>query len=277
MNRPELYETVPFNPQTGSIRFGQTVGTCSFPEHWHEHTEMLYVEKGIGRMRCGEQLYELHAGDLLIVNANTLHGGHGCAGDFSYLCLIAGKQLLASAHGKYPLFSPVIRADTTVRECFHALTEYYEGKQEYSIFLTMSAAYRLLFYLVTHFCEEMLTDSDYQKRMKNQDRLYRAVEYISQKLSDPALSNQEIARHIHISEYYFCHIFTDMFHQSPRSYLTAKRLGKAQHLLTHTDDPVTQIALQCGLDPNYFSRIFRSKTGISPKAYRKNATKPKEV
>ncbi len=47
-------------------------------------------------------------------------------------------------------------------------------------------------------------------------------------------------------------------------------IDKAKDQLLRTSDPVSQIAYSLGFEyPQNFSKIFKSKTGISPAKYRK--------
>ena len=58
---------------------------------------------------------------------------------------------------------------------------------------------------------------------------------------------------------------------SPKDYINTIRMREAMRLLATTDTSVENIALMCGYsDAMYFSRFFRSKTGQSPREYRKN-------
>ncbi len=53
------------------------------------------------------------------------------------------------------------------------------------------------------------------------------------------------------------------------NYLRTIRIRRAQHLLTFTDDTIASIAQAVGYDdPNYFIRIFRRSTGLTPARYR---------
>jgi len=51
------------------------------------------------------------------------------------------------------------------------------------------------------------------------------------------------------------------------------RLNRSRNLLSHTFDPIHEVALQVGLlDANYFSRWFLAQSGQSPKEYRDEAS-----
>jgi two-component system response regulator YesN len=53
-------------------------------------------------------------------------------------------------------------------------------------------------------------------------------------------------------------------------YLTRIRMERARELLSGTSLPVSQISRQIGYnDPNYFIRIFKKETTLSPGQYRR--------
>jgi transcriptional regulator GlxA family with amidase domain len=72
-----------------------------------------------------------------------------------------------------------------------------------------------------------------------------------------------------ISPDYFTKLFIRLIGQSPKQYLLAKRLASAAYCLTHSQESITQIALDSGFDylPN-FHRAFKQQTGLSPRSYR---------
>ena len=50
---------------------------------------------------------------------------------------------------------------------------------------------------------------------------------------------------------------------------TDHRIQAAAERLLKTDDQISEIALDCGFrDSNYFSRQFRKRYGVSPRAFR---------
>jgi AraC-like DNA-binding protein len=51
-------------------------------------------------------------------------------------------------------------------------------------------------------------------------------------------------------------------------HLQTVRLEKAAWLLTHSALPIREIAAQCALEVNYFSRVFHTRYGVTPTQYR---------
>jgi AraC-like DNA-binding protein len=96
----------------------------------------------------------------------------------------------------------------------------------------------------------------------------RAVAYLHQNHARP-LARWEIAEAIGVSEDYLSRVFRRELGLSPWDYLNRYRVYQAKELLRHTSDSIQSIAHQVGFkDQAYFSRVFRSQTGVSPNAFR---------
>lgn len=72
-------------------------------------------------------------------------------------------------------------------------------------------------------------------------------------------------------------VFRKVNHISPREYLIGKRIEEAKYLLEEGKENVSSIAEKVGYENvNYFSRIFKKKTGMSPMEYRASIYGKKE-
>ncbi len=100
------------------------------------------------------------------------------------------------------------------------------------------------------------------------DPLRRAIQYMEEHLGDPDLSNVKTAEQVGISEVYLRRLFDLYQHTSPRQYVLARRIARAEQLLTDTALSVTAVAEQCGFSSVYhFCRAFKQKTGMTPTQY----------
>lgn len=98
----------------------------------------------------------------------------------------------------------------------------------------------------------------------------QAKQYIYMNYAKPISLNQ-LAKHVLLSPYYLSHAFSEHCGESMSEYLKKVRVTRAQILLRTTNKTVADIAMSVGyLDPNYFTRVFKSFTGKSPQQYRKN-------
>ena len=88
----QYYETI---RETGhlQVRFEPVLSPAGvFPAHWHEYVEILYIKDGVLSAIVQAVEYELHTGDLMIINSGDLHMTRtpGC----HYLILqISARQL----------------------------------------------------------------------------------------------------------------------------------------------------------------------------------------
>ncbi|MDR2739662.1 MAG: helix-turn-helix domain-containing protein [Treponema sp.] len=83
------------------------------------------------------------------------------------------------------------------------------------------------------------------------------------------ISLQEIASAAGLSAPYFSTIFKEEMGENLSSYLNRLRVEKAEHMLTETGLTLNEIASSCGFeDQSWFSKMFKSYTGISPGKYR---------
>ena len=80
-----------------------------------------------------------------------------------------------------------------------------------------------------------------------------------------------LAESVSMSRNECCRYFRHMMNMTITEYLVEYRLAKAAALLESSGLSVTEIAEQTGFcDVSYFIKMFRRKTGITPKAYAKS-------
>lgn len=83
------------------------------------------------------------------------------------------------------------------------------------------------------------------------------------------ISMQDAAAALNYSEAYFCKVFKQQFGQSFTSYLTEFRIEDAKKLLRCPTVNIKSVGEQVGyIDSNYFAKVFRRITGLSPSEYR---------
>lgn len=78
------------------------------------------------------------------------------------------------------------------------------------------------------------------------------------------------AKQFNLSPNYFGDMVKRELHTTAQQFIQEKILQAAKELLDETSMTINEIAEQMGFAyPNHFTRMFRSKTGLSPLAYRK--------
>jgi len=81
---------------------------------------------------------------------------------------------------------------------------------------------------------------------------------------------QYFADRAHLSKHYFSDLIKNETGRKPKDHINEFIVEKAKNLLLVTEHSVSEVAYDLGFNsPNYFSRLFKSKTGFSPVEYRK--------
>ena len=151
--------------------------------------------------------------------------------------------------------APLNEVNTITREAFEICEEHTSFEQ--LCFLTTQAM-------------ERFVDTIYRNREQKQTSLHltKAIEYIQEHyMKDLPLLT--VASSVHVSEYYLSHLFRKEMNQTFSDYVAKVRIEKAQDFLRENPSArIQEIADKTGFnDPNYFSKIFKKYTGVSPKEY----------
>ncbi len=127
-----------------------------------------------------------------------------------------------------------------------------------------------IFYILLSYQRKEYLNS-LQKTDRGSHYADRAMAYIDRHYKEP-LRVDDIAASLHISRKYLCTILDQQIGMSTKDYLLTRRVQVAADLLLHTDLSVSEIAAEVGYtDYTQFSRMFRKKTGLSPRAFAKQA------
>ncbi len=82
-------------------------------------------------------------------------------------------------------------------------------------------------------------------------------------------SIQYLADNCHVSASYLSDLLSKETGRSAKDHINDFLVDKAKHLLLSSNDTVSSIAYSLGFNyPHYFGRVFKQKTGFSPKDYR---------
>jgi len=121
------------------------------------------------------------------------------------------------------------------------------------------------------YIEPMINDVHENSKAEHKENyvLMHIIEYIKQNYRSDITIN-DISRFCHCSRSYISHIFTKNMNQNINSFINSLRIEEAKVYLINTNLSIKIISDRVGFnDPNYFSKVFTSFTGLSPKEYRK--------
>jgi AraC family transcriptional regulator len=97
----------------------------------------------------------------------------------------------------------------------------------------------------------------------------RVKEYVANNLGG-RIRTTDLADIAQLSASHFTRAFKETFGETPIGYVARQRMLYAQELMLNSAECLSQIALTCGhCDQSHFTRVFRRKVGMSPRAWRR--------
>ncbi|MCL7749768.1 AraC family transcriptional regulator [Halalkalibacter alkaliphilus] len=243
--------------------------------HWHDRIELLLVLKGRVRVFVEREEYLLQENDLLLINMNEVHGVE--ASEENRILLIQIPILYIKKFHK-----------NIEKERFQCESFNYENQESFNMIrsimaklmlttqakgegyeikvqsLTLDLVYNLIskFKIKNHRHSKL-------KSKKNIERLTRITTYIQQNYMHPLTLN-ELAEKEQLTVPYLSRYFQQHMGQSFIKYLTDIRLEHAVQLLSKTDWPVIQIAMECGFSNlNTFHKVFKKTFHTTPYQFQK--------
>jgi len=110
-----------------------------------------------------------------------------------------------------------------------------------------------------------------ETHLREEDGLTRVRQYLKQipERCGDDWSLEEMASACFLGRTRFADYVMQLTGDGPINHLNRIRIEKATRLLKKTEDSITDIGFKCGFHSSqYFSRIFRDFTGISPRSFR---------
>lgn len=105
--------------------------------------------------------------------------------------------------------------------------------------------------------------------IKRQEHIQRMEVFIEDNLYNPELSLSLLADELGYSVSYISKLFKDMLSCNFLDYVIDRRIEQAKVKLEKTNEPISDIAREVGYNSDTsFRRQFKSKTNITPSAYR---------
>lgn len=243
--------------------------------HWHEHCEILIVEKG--NLMCyieneANPIY-LETGAILFLKANVLHTPSP-VGNASYrihvisfleydmLGLIGGMSYLQGIAPGYKGIIPenLIGNITGMLEFLHE-SAHWEKPADYVLLKQYTA---FLLGLIGKYRVNVPESSDVRQIDEKYLKIRSACKYIE----DHPEENPNPADLAKISNYslsHFYRLFSDVVGCSVHEYMIRVKIREAQKLLRSGMGNVTEVSYRLGFShPNNFSRTYRRLIGINP-------------
>jgi AraC-like DNA-binding protein len=259
-----------------------------YPFHWHKYLEIIHILRGRMTASLNGVIYKLVEGDVFIVNSDMIHGYFDGNSETYALTMLFGLDLFEQSLAD--LYDPV--SHTVVFDRKVKITESEDPfiQQELSnIFLTIHKEFTLkkegyriaikrkIYEMALIFLRDISPGKNAQistKLNQNYPALERIFAYLYQNYDNPEMSMEKAASNAYLSKFYFARFFRERTGMTFHTYLSKYRINRVQELLQETDDPITDIAYNCGFASiKTFNRLFKLYTGVSPSDYRRGPGK----
>lgn len=177
------------------------------------------------------------------------------------------SQKLPADKIKNTFFELIVTANNTTRENNKNFT----SDTFDNAFATLSSENDIK--LIKEFAQKFLTECTQAissvKKADENPVIKKVCAYVDENLASD-ISLETAADFAGLSSFYLSKLFKEEKGETFINFISEKRLEKSRQLLEETELSIKEITAEVGYnDQNYFSRIFKSKYGLSPKEYRK--------
>ena len=224
--------------------------------HFHGDFEILYITNGRMRTLINEIEIIANPGDILLINPYETHYGELLTPDLSYYCIDFNPALIPVSLKDSKYINHI--KNNSLGKYIENINSAYENTPAA---WDMSAIGNLLLLFYNLETYRTLPVSDNDNSFTKSILSYLSENYASN------ISSKTAAKYFGYDQSYFCRLFKKCFSMKFSDYLNIYRIKKAKDLLrTHNVSDVTGIT---GFSStSYFSVVFKSQTGMTPKEYK---------
>lgn len=258
-----------------------------YPWHWHTYVQFIYVKEGEMIYQTPGEICHFHAGESGYINANVPHKLWGAPGQKTLYVEILFYPSMIGGSNNGNIMQKYVRPITensgfeifafnrAMKECRKAedlLTDIYSlfSEKQDCYELLIQAKLSLLWVMLFELSEEIRTRVSAKP---STGRLKTMLLFINEHYGEK-ITLEDIAEAGTCSRRECCRVFQNELHTTPFQYLAEVRVNQATHMLVNTDEAITVISENCGFsDPSHFSKVFRAKSGMTPKEFRRKASK----
>ncbi|WP_411343540.1 helix-turn-helix domain-containing protein [Paenibacillus sp. WLX1005] len=253
-------------------------------EHLHPHYEMYILLAGERQYFIRDQVYTVHAGDIVFIGKHELHRTlPGQLPEHERIVLyfndtFATKRLGAYANWLLTLFDPthpVYRPQHRqhmLHEIIQQLVRELNTRAQGYQLMVEQLAIQILLHCARQPSDQP-TRVDSSSRSAVQGQMSAVARHIREHYTEP-LPLQRLAEQCHLSPAHLSRIFkkTTGFHVT--EYINTIRVQAARELLSHTEMRIIDVAAAAGFgNVSHFGKVFKHICHISPRQYRQTERK----
>lgn len=259
----------------------------SYPLHWHEEAEIIYVTKGCVNITVWSNTYQVQKGDIIILMPQTIHSieqidsHHAEYFNIVFHFSILEKPEENSLYDKY--LKPFLTHEKSVN-CYERkgselntrltplLLSLIEHRRD--SYTTCEYLVKSILFMIMHNLNQACINADKNEVLlqTNYAKLKTALYHVQNSYAQN-ITIKQVADLCGFSESHFMKLFKELTGMSFTAYLVNYRLELSSKQLLETDQKIIDIAANCGFNNHsYFTRAFQKKYGLTPAKYREYAT-----
>lgn len=252
----------------------------SFPPHWHEEAELIYVTGGRLKVTVWSESQLLSTGDIVIVLPHAIHALEQVGSENAeYYNIVFKFSILGSDTCADKYLKPFLnhekkvsvfeRSGSPLNEKLKPILENLIEHQQYS-YSTHEYFVKSNLFMIMHLLNQHCVDTkeDEQALRLTYDKLKAALYWVQLSYAEDT-PVKKVASMCGFSESHFMKLFKELTGMSFTAYLINYRLELAANQLLETNLNIIEIASNCGFhNHSYFTRAFVKKYGITPTQYR---------
>ena len=281
MNAVTLSNPYEYHPVVPRIQLQNILGcfyrtrspNYKFTGEQHDFFELTYVDTGTLYTEVDGVAYQLEEKELIIYGPGQFHSQHTNNQTVSYVTIMFDMENLSPELPKKwysSLIDRVFPYNKKIYSLIKSLVQETSSHTFYSDSLMHCMLTETILRLLEGTCAYPETQSSSVARHSYQDTLMdQILAYIDSKIYEP-LTVADICQHFSLSRSTLQHLFKDTINQSPKKYISDKKLEISCQMLLENKYTVSEISLKLGYSSiHYFSSVFTQKYQIPPSEYAK--------
>ncbi|MDO6435615.1 helix-turn-helix domain-containing protein [Flavitalea sp. BT771] len=248
--------------------------------------KISYREKLSGKLKYGQDYYDFDEGGLMFASPNQIVGGNGEVGACSRYALLIHPDLLwnyplAKKIKQYGFFSYSVNEalhlseteKTTIISIFKLIEQELKSRiDDFSQDVIVSQIELLLNYANRFYKRQFIT-----RKAMSSDLLQKLEEILDEyftnemSLSRGIPTVQYLSERLNYSPSYLSDMLRSLTGRNAQQHIHDKLIEKAKEKLSVTRLSVSEIAYELGFEhPQSFSKLFKTKTHLSPLQFRRS-------
>jgi YesN/AraC family two-component response regulator len=244
--------------------------------HYHDSYEMYYLLSGKRRYFINHQLFDLVAGDIILIPKNVIHNVLNSPGTADneyherYLITPKEEQIPANLRAcfKQNFYRLPVHVSARIREEIEEMQKSFALNDDYTLQAYEAHLTNILITLLRH------GNTAQESPLTRISRVMQdAAAYIDRHYNRNITLSELAEQYSYTKEYFSCEFKKTTGHGFSE-HLNHVRIVHAMELLADKSLSVSDVSEQCGFnDSNYFSLVFKKAIGLSPMQYRRTLTR----